>query len=235
MALVRNEKEFKSLIETLKKSVSELNKVVYHKQVSINDYINIVEETKKELAIAKCEHDAIKQKLESYSNSLFVLDHIIDVQKLKGNVKGVGYKACPPPLRHIYTKMPDEENMPRYEPSVPLDYEEVTTGLGFKRDNSSECSSDNKEKSSCASNQSPPTIEDYDSSYDELDVNDQDESLDETKGVEIPIENHILCDAPTPVVQPVAKQVIDPVKDVKDDKECVSAVKSNNLLYTFCR
>ncbi|MFS7992795.1 hypothetical protein Hanom_Chr12g01086511 [Helianthus anomalus] len=150
MALVRNEKEFKSVIETLKKSVSEVNKV----------------------AIAKCEHDAIKQKLESYSNSRFVLDHIIDVQQLKGNVKGVGYKACPPPLRHNYTKMPDEEDMPRYEPSVPLDYEEATTGLGFKPDNSSEGSSDNKEKSSCASNQSPPTIEDYDSSDDESDVNE---------------------------------------------------------------
>ncbi|MFS7978478.1 hypothetical protein Hanom_Chr10g00915951 [Helianthus anomalus] len=65
--------------------------------------------------------------------------------------------------------MPDEEDMPRYEPSVPLDYEEVTTGLGFKPDNSSEGSSDNKEKSSCASNQSPPTIEDCDSSDDESD------------------------------------------------------------------
>ncbi|MFS7913667.1 putative transcription factor interactor and regulator CCHC(Zn) family [Helianthus anomalus] len=222
MALVRNEKEFKSVIETLKKSVSELNKVVYHTQVSINDYINIVEETKKELAIAKCEHDAIKQKLESYSNSRFVLDHIINVQQLKGNVKGVGYKACPPPLRHNYTKMPDEEDMPRYEPIVPLNYEEVTTGLGFKPDNSSEGSSNNKEKSSCASNQSPPTIEDYDSSDDESDVNDQDKSLDETKGVEIPIENHILLIDPVKVV-----------KDVKNDKESVSTVKSNNLLYTL--
>ncbi|KAJ0510810.1 putative transcription factor interactor and regulator CCHC(Zn) family [Helianthus annuus] len=233
MALVRNEKEFKSVIETLKKSVSEVNKVVYHKQVSINDYIKIVEETKRELAIAKCEHHVIKQKLESYSNSRFVLDHIIDVQQLKGNVKGVGYKACPPPLRHNYTKLPDEEDMPRFKPSVPLHYEGVTTGLGFKPDNSSEGSSDNKEKSSCASNQSPPTIEDYDFSDDESDVSDQDESLDETKGVEIPIENHILCDPPTPTVQPVAKQVIDPIKNVKDDKECVFAVKSNNVLYTL--
>ena len=64
MALTQNEKEFKTVIKTLKKSVSELNKVVYHKQVSINDYINLVEETKKQLAIAQCEHDAIKQKLE---------------------------------------------------------------------------------------------------------------------------------------------------------------------------
>ncbi|KAJ0580475.1 putative transcription factor interactor and regulator CCHC(Zn) family [Helianthus annuus] len=112
----------------------------------------------------------------------------------------------------------------------------VSASTRFKPDNSLEGSSDNKEKSSCASNHSPPTIEDYDSSDDESDVNDQDKSLDETKGVEIPIENHILCDPPTPTVQSVAKQVIDPVKavkDVKNDKECVSAVKSNNLLYTL--
>ncbi|KAJ0556565.1 hypothetical protein HanIR_Chr07g0315311 [Helianthus annuus] len=198
MALTQNEKEFKTVIETLKKSVSELNKVVYHKQVSINDYINLVEETKKQLAIAQCEHDAIKQKLDSYSNSQFVLDHIIEVQQPKGNQKGIGYKKCPPPLMNNYTKMPDEEEMPRYEPSVPLDVEEFATGLGFKPDNSSEGSSDNKEKSSCASNQSPPTIEECDSSDDESDVNEQDESLDDAKGVEIPIENHILCDPPTP-------------------------------------
>ncbi|MFS7992794.1 putative transcription factor interactor and regulator CCHC(Zn) family [Helianthus anomalus] len=34
-------------------------------------------------------------------------------------------------------------------------------------------------------------------------------------------------------MQLVAKQVIDPVKDVQDDKESLSAVKSNNLLYTL--
>ncbi|MFS7940872.1 hypothetical protein Hanom_Chr05g00469411 [Helianthus anomalus] len=30
-----------------------------------------------------------------------------------------------------------------------------------------------------------------------------------------------------------SKQVIDHVKDVKDDKECVFVVKSNNVLYTL--
>ncbi|KAF5788787.1 putative transcription factor interactor and regulator CCHC(Zn) family [Helianthus annuus] len=231
MALVRNEKEFKCVIETLKKSVSEVNKVVYHKQVSINDYINIVEETKKELAIAKCEHDAIKQKLESYSHSRFVLDHIIDVQQLKGNKKGVGYEKCPPPLRHNYTQMPDEEDMPRYEPSVPLDYEDFSAGLGFKPDSSSSTSSEQPETST-STKQSPPIIEDYESSDDESesDVSDQDKSLDKMKGVEIPLENHILCDPDTPAVQSVVKQVIDPVKN---DKTSVSTIKSNNVLYTL--
>ncbi|MFS7990082.1 hypothetical protein Hanom_Chr11g01054591 [Helianthus anomalus] len=178
MALTRNEKDFQSVIETLKKSVSELNKVVYHKQVSINDYINLVEETKRELAIARCEHDAIKQKLESYSNSRFVLDHIIDVQQPKGNQKGIGYKKCSPPLMNNYTKMPDEEEMPRYEPSVPLDFEEFATGLGFKPNNSSNTSSKQQE-TSASMKQSPPIIEDYETSDNEseLDVSDQNKSL----------------------------------------------------------
>ncbi|KAJ0938196.1 putative transcription factor interactor and regulator CCHC(Zn) family [Helianthus annuus] len=231
MALTRNEKDFKSVIETLKKNVSEVNKVVHHKQVSINEYINIVEETKKQLAIAQCEHDAIKQKLDSYSNSQFVLDHIIDVQQPKGNQKGIGYKKCPPPLMNNYTKMPDEEEMPRYEPSVPLDVEEFATGLGFKLDNSSNTSSKQQETSS-SMKQSPPIIEDYETSDDEpeLDVSDQDKSLNKMKGVVIPRENHILCDPDTPDVPSVNKQVIDPIKV---DKTCVSAVKSSNVLYTL--
>ncbi|KAF5775382.1 putative RNA-directed DNA polymerase [Helianthus annuus] len=231
MALTRNEKEFKSVIETLKKNVSEVNKVVYHKQVSINEYINIVEETKKQLAIAQCEHDAIKQKLDSYSNSQFVLDHIIEVQQPKGNQKGIGYKKCPPPLMNNYTKMPDEDEMPRYEPSVPLDVEEFAAGLGFKPDNSSNISSEQPETSSSVK-QSPPIIEDYETSDDEseVDVGERDKSLNKMKGVVIPRENHILCDPDTPDVPSVKKQVIDPVKA---DKTGVTTVKSSNVLYTL--
>ncbi|XP_035845768.1 uncharacterized protein LOC118492094 [Helianthus annuus] len=47
------------------------------------------------------------------------------------------------------------------------------------------------------------------------------------KGVEIPIENHILCDPPTPAMHSVAKQEIDPIK------ESMSTVKSENVLYTL--
>ncbi|KAM0004192.1 putative transcription factor interactor and regulator CCHC(Zn) family [Helianthus debilis subsp. tardiflorus] len=226
MALTRNEKEFKSVIETLKKDVSEVNKVVYHKQISINEYINLVEETKKQLAIAKSEHDAIKQKLESYSNSRFVLDHIIDVQQLKGNQKGIGYKKCPPPLRHNYDTMPNDENMPRYEPSVPLNFEQFSTGLGFKPDNAKQ------QEASTSMKQSPPVIEDYESSDDEseLEVNEQDKSLDKMKGVVVPLENHILCDPDTPDISSVEKQVINPVKI---EKKSVSTVKSSNVLYTL--
>ncbi|MFS7917140.1 hypothetical protein Hanom_Chr03g00185501 [Helianthus anomalus] len=205
MDLTHNEKDFKSVIETLKQSVYELTKIVSNKQTGINNYINIIEDLKKELAISKCEHDAIKLKLESYSNSCYVLDHIIEVQTLKGDVNCIGYKSCPPPLRHNYTKLPDEEEMPRFEPSVLLNPEEFAAGLGFKLVDSSK-ESVKTENVSCVVDQSPQIIEDYVSSDDEyddvsddLDESYQDQSLDKKKGVEIPVENHILCDHPTPV------------------------------------
>ncbi|MFS7943452.1 hypothetical protein Hanom_Chr06g00500441 [Helianthus anomalus] len=131
--LKKNEKEFKTTIVTLKKHVSELTKNVLRKQTTINNYINMREETKKELACAKFEQDAIKLKLDSYSISRYVLDHIIDVQKKKGDVKGIAYQACPLPVRHNYTKMPDDEDMPHFEPTVPLDLAEFIAGLGFTK------------------------------------------------------------------------------------------------------
>ncbi|MFS7955814.1 hypothetical protein Hanom_Chr07g00647101 [Helianthus anomalus] len=77
--LKKNEKEFKTTVETLKKDVFELTRNILRKQIAINNYINMLEEMKKVLACAKCEHDAIKLNLKSYSNSRYVLDHIIDV------------------------------------------------------------------------------------------------------------------------------------------------------------
>ncbi|MFS7896944.1 putative transcription factor interactor and regulator CCHC(Zn) family [Helianthus anomalus] len=124
-------------IETLRKDVFELRKNVLRKQTTINNYINRLKETKKELACAKCEHDAIKLKLDSYSNSRYVLDHIIDVQKKKGDWKGIGYQACPPPVRHNNTKIPDDEDMPQFEPTIPLDLAEFIAGLGFTKGTSS--------------------------------------------------------------------------------------------------
>ncbi|KAJ0605711.1 putative transcription factor interactor and regulator CCHC(Zn) family [Helianthus annuus] len=47
MALTRNEKDFKEVIKTLKKNVSELTKTVFNKQIGNNNYINIIKETKK--------------------------------------------------------------------------------------------------------------------------------------------------------------------------------------------
>ncbi|MFS7934723.1 hypothetical protein Hanom_Chr05g00395081 [Helianthus anomalus] len=50
--------------------------------------------------------------------------------------------------------------MPRFEPSVPLNPEELAAGLGFILDDSSK-ESEKTENVSCAMEQSPPIIEDY--------------------------------------------------------------------------
>ncbi|KAF5786234.1 hypothetical protein HanXRQr2_Chr10g0438401 [Helianthus annuus] len=76
--LTRNEKEFKATIASLKHDVSELQKVVLRKQHANNNLIDTIEKQMVELATARCECETIKQKLESYSNSRYVLDHIID-------------------------------------------------------------------------------------------------------------------------------------------------------------
>ncbi|MFS7901758.1 hypothetical protein Hanom_Chr01g00003451 [Helianthus anomalus] len=163
----------------------------------------MLEETKKELACAKCESDAIQLKLDSYSNSLYVLDHIIDIQKKKGNVKCIGYQKCPPPIRHNYTKLPDEEDMPHFELSVSLDIEEFATGLGFKKDISfNQSQSADVKDSTTVHNQDPLVIvEDCDSSDDESNEDQPKHSNPTTKVANIPLKNHILCD---PLAKPCA-------------------------------
>ncbi|MFS7937953.1 hypothetical protein Hanom_Chr05g00433861 [Helianthus anomalus] len=83
----------------------------------------MLEETKKELACAKCENDAIQFKLNNYSNNRYMLDHIIDMQKEKKYLNCVVHKKCPPP------------DMPQFESSVPLNFDEFAAGLGFKKGN----------------------------------------------------------------------------------------------------
>ncbi|KAJ0942046.1 putative transcription factor interactor and regulator CCHC(Zn) family [Helianthus annuus] len=76
-----HEKEFKSVIEKLKKDKTELTKMVSKKQTDINLYISRLETMQKEMACVKTESEAIQLKLDSYLSSSYVLDHIIDVQK----------------------------------------------------------------------------------------------------------------------------------------------------------
>ncbi|KAJ0931800.1 hypothetical protein HanPSC8_Chr04g0166121 [Helianthus annuus] len=116
-----HEKEFKLVIEKLKKDKTELTEMVSRKQTDINLYITRLEIMKKEMACVKTESEAIQLKLDSYLSSSYVLDHIIDVQKEKRDVTCIGYKKCPPPVRHNYDAMPDEEDRTFFEPSVPLD------------------------------------------------------------------------------------------------------------------
>ncbi|MFS7993620.1 putative transcription factor interactor and regulator CCHC(Zn) family [Helianthus anomalus] len=170
-----HEKEFKSVIEKLKKDKTELTKMVSRKQTDINLYITRLEVMQKEMACVKTESEAIQLKLDSYLSSSYVLDHIIDVQKEKRDVTCIGYKKCPPPVRHNYDAMPGEEDRTFFEPSVPLD------------------------------NQDPPVvIEDADSSDDESDDAVPAKSDAVIKDVDIPLKNHILCDPPAKPAKTIA-------------------------------
>ncbi|MFS8006962.1 hypothetical protein Hanom_Chr14g01255381 [Helianthus anomalus] len=121
-----------------------------------------------ELASAWCNYKTIKQKLDSYSNSKYVLDHIIDTQKKIEDVKCICYQSCSPPMRHNYTKLPDDEDMPHFEPTIPLDPAEFAIDSPIAMDGSGDES--NKEKP------------------EQLNI--------VTKESNIPLENHILCGPP---------------------------------------
>ncbi|KAJ0745419.1 putative transcription factor interactor and regulator CCHC(Zn) family [Helianthus annuus] len=219
-----HEKEFKSVIENLKKDKTELTKMVSRKQTDINLYISRLETMQKEMACVKTESEAIQLKLDSYLSSSYVLDHIIDVQKEKRDVTCIGYKKCPPPVRHNYDALPDEEDRVFFEPSVPLDVKEFATGLGYKKEVSSDSDvSADTCVSSAELNQDPPVItEDADSSDDESDNAVPAKSDAEVKDGDIPLENYILCDPPA-----------KPAKTVAIESSSAQESESVNLLYTL--
>ncbi|KAM0038010.1 putative transcription factor interactor and regulator CCHC(Zn) family [Helianthus debilis subsp. tardiflorus] len=218
-----HEKDFKSTIETLKKDKSELTKMVSRKQTDINLYISRLEDMQKEMACVKTESDAIQLKLDSYLSSSYVLDHIIDVQKKKRDVTCIGYKKCPPPVRHNYDAMPDEEYRTHFEPSVPLDVKEFAAGLGYKKEVSSDSDGSADTSVTAEQNQDPPVvIEDADSSDDESDDAITAKSDAVVKNEDIPLENHILCDPPVKTAKTVAVES-------SSEKESESV----NLLYTL--
>ncbi|KAJ0755592.1 hypothetical protein HanPI659440_Chr09g0359621 [Helianthus annuus] len=219
-----HEKEFKSVIEKLKKDKTELTKKVSRKQTDINLYISRLEIMQKEMACVKTESEAIQLKLDSYLSSSYVLDHIIDVQKEKRDVTCIGYKKCPPPVRHNYDAMPDEEDRTFFEPSVPLDVKEFATGLGYKKEVSSDSdvSADTCVSSAELNQDHPVIIEDVDSSDDESDDAIPAKSDAVVKDEDIPLENYILCDPPA-----------KPAKTVAVESSFVNESESVNLLYTL--
>ena len=85
-----------------------------------------------------------------------------------------------------------------FEPSVPLDVKEFATGLGYKKDVSSDSDvSADTCVSSAELNQDPQVIiEDADSSDDESDDAIPAKSDAVIKDEDIPFENYILCDPP---------------------------------------
>ncbi|MFS8026842.1 hypothetical protein Hanom_Chr16g01491451 [Helianthus anomalus] len=164
--------------------------------------------------------------MNSYSNSRYVLDHIIDIQKKKNDVTCIGYKKCPPPIKHDYSLMPEEENKPHFEPSVSLSLEEFTFGLGYKKEVSSDSDESADAKVSTAErNQNPPVIvEDAGSSDDESEDSNSKQSETVTKEENVPLENYILCDPPAkPFVTAKAKSV------ESSSRSCENV----NLLYTL--
>ncbi|KAJ0828609.1 putative transcription factor interactor and regulator CCHC(Zn) family [Helianthus annuus] len=218
-----HEKEFKSVIETLKKDKTELTKMVSRKQTDINLYISRLESMQKEMACVKTESDAIQLKLDSYLSSSYVLDHIIDVQKEKRDVTCIGYKKCPPPVRHNYDAMPDEEDRVFFEPTVPLDVKEFAAGLGYQKEVSLDSDVSADTFVSAEQNQDPPVvIEDADSSDDESDDTVPAKSDAVAKNEDIPLENHILCDPP-----------VKPAKTVATESSSEKESESVNLLYTL--
>ncbi|KAJ0495238.1 putative transcription factor interactor and regulator CCHC(Zn) family [Helianthus annuus] len=218
-----HEKDFKSTIETLKKDKSELTKMVSRKQTDINLYISRLEDMQKEMACVKTESDAIQLKLDSYLSSSYVLDHIIDVQKAKRDVTCIGYQKCPPPVRHNYDAMQDEEDRVIFEPSVPLDVKEFAAGLGYQKEVSSDSDVSADTFVSAEQNQDPPVvIEDADSSDDESDDTILAKSDAVVKNEDIPLENHILCDP-----------LVKPAKTVATESSSAEEPESVNLLYTL--
>ncbi|KAF5785694.1 putative transcription factor interactor and regulator CCHC(Zn) family [Helianthus annuus] len=218
-----HEKEFKSMIETLKKDKTELTKMVSRKQTDINLYISRLEMMQKEMACVKTESDAIQLKLDSYLSSSYVLDHIIDVQKEKRDVTCIGYKKCPPPVRHNYDAMPDEEDRVFFEPSVPLDVKEFAAGLGYQKEVSSDSNVSADTSVTAEQKQDPPVeVEDADSSDDESDDAAPAKSDAVVKNEDIPLENHILCDPP-----------VKPAKTVATESSSEKESESVTLLYTL--
>lgn len=118
--LKSNENDFKNRIKTLTKEVSELKKTVLKKQDAIFAYLDSIDETKRELANAHSDFETLKGKLKSYSNSSYVLDHIVKSQNTKEPNHCVGYNACPPPIYNNFTKLPDEDKITEFKVTTPL-------------------------------------------------------------------------------------------------------------------
>ena len=144
----------------------------------------------------KSDYQALKHKLESYSNSKFVLDHILDQRKPSGDKHGLGYTQVPPPMNDNYTFLPEEDELLSFEPTTPLCADPVV-------DNSE---SSNVKPVKFVSSSEPATtkkgvVEDCETDSD--DENDETERV-VTKDEDIPESNCILMEKPKKNNSPVA-------------------------------
>ncbi|MFS7955688.1 hypothetical protein Hanom_Chr07g00645561 [Helianthus anomalus] len=140
-------------------------------------------------------------------------------------LRALDIKKCPPPVRHNYDATPDEENRTHFAPSVSLNFEEFTTGLGYKQEVSSDSDVSADTYVTAEQNREPKVIvEDVDSSDDESNDTYSAQSDAVIKEEDIPLENHILYDPPakpTTIVLP------------ESTSTCSQESESVNLLYTF--
>ena len=118
--LKSNENDFKHKIKALTKDLSEIKKLVVNKQDTIYAYLDTIDQTKRLLATTQCDFETLKKNLESYSNSSYIIDHIVKSQITKGSNHGVGYNACPPPIHNNFTKIPNEDKIIDFQVTTPL-------------------------------------------------------------------------------------------------------------------
>ncbi|XP_022003290.1 suppressor protein SRP40-like [Helianthus annuus] len=124
------------------------------------------------------EYESTREVIDFEANESISISESESSQKEKKDVTCIGYKKCPPPVRHNYDAMPDEENRTHFAPSVSLNFEEFTTGHGYKMEVSSDSDvSTVTSVSTAEQNLDPPVIvEDADSSDDKSDDTDSAQS-----------------------------------------------------------
>jgi hypothetical protein len=118
--LKANETDFEIKIKSLTTDVSELSKTVLNKQDAINSYIKTIDQLKRELVLTKCDYETLKQQLDNYSSSSYVLDHMIRPQGTESSNKPVSYNRCPPPVRNNLNKLPEENDITKFVVTTPL-------------------------------------------------------------------------------------------------------------------
>ena len=123
-ALKENEKAFKAKLESLKRQNHDLEVGFLNQQDDINFHQGVCEKLRMELAILQAEYASLDIKLKGFANSSHILNHLIDRRKGEKH-SGVGYNACPAPLRNEFVKTPDDVPMINHEVTTPLVVDQI--------------------------------------------------------------------------------------------------------------
>jgi hypothetical protein len=191
------EKEFKEKVDALLYERQDLRAAIFQKQSVINLQANKLEKAQQELAMVKSSFEALDTKVSSYSETAYLLDHILDSQRYKPTTKGVGYHNVPAPVHHDLTVIPEPSDSPKSSDSEKIIYEpkqDQTKAVVYPEQETRGLGSENLK--SDISQESKPTpkpngkdnviIEDWVSDGETDDVSKE--------SFEIPLENHIACE-----------------------------------------